>query len=110
MKDKLLIAIKTLGPLRLALLTMVAVDMILRPVPGSPPDLHGMGVFTDLIVPVLSPILFMLLLLDAIMTGVYMSGMKGEQKIRYRYVLITNLLLAILFIWYWIPYFKALNI
>jgi len=109
MINKLTTAIKTLGALRIGLLVMVFVDMILRPVPGSPPDLHGIGVFTDLIVPVLSPILFMLLLLDAIMTAVYMSGMQGERKVRYRYVLITNLLLAVFFIWYWIPYFKALN-
>lgn len=109
MKDKLVLAIKTLGALRIGLLVMVAVDMILRPEPGSPPDWHGTGVFTDLIVPVLSPILFMLLLLDAIMTAVYMSGMQGEQKVRYRYVLIADLLLAVFFIWYWIPYFKALN-
>ena len=57
----------------------------------------------------LVPILFMLLLLDAIMTGVYMSSMQGEQRVRYRVVLLTNLLLAIIFIWYWIPYFKGLN-
>lgn len=109
MKNNILIYIKTFGLLRMALLTLVLVDMLLRPEPGNPANLEGFGVITDLIAPVLVPILFMLLLLDAIMTGVYMSSMQGEQRVRYRVVLLTNLSLAILFIWYWIPYFKALN-
>ena len=101
--------IRTFGPLRLALISMVIVDMILRPVPGTPANLEGASVITDLIAPVMSPILIMLLLLDSIMTGVYMSGMEGETRNRYRYVLFTNLTLAIFFVWYWVPYFKALN-
>jgi hypothetical protein len=101
--------LKAFGPLRTPLIMLVIIDMLLRPEPGSPANLHGFGVITDLIAPVLVPILFMLLLLDAIMTGVYMSSMQGEQKVRYRVVLFTDLLLAIVFIWYWIPYFRALN-
>lgn len=110
MTSKILLQIKTFGFLRLGLITMVAFDMIWRPTPGAPANLEGFGVITDLIVPVLSPILFMLLLLDAIMTGVYMSGMDGEKKTRYINILLTNLFLAVVFIWYWIPYFKALNL
>jgi hypothetical protein len=108
-ENNMLKYIKTFGPLRIPLITLVVVDMILRPEPGSPVNLEGFGVITDLIAPVLVPILFMLLLLDAIMTGVYMSSMQGEKKVRYRVVLFTDLLLAVIFIWYWIPYFKALN-
>ncbi len=101
--------IRTYGPLRISLLTMVAVDLVFRPIPGTPADLEA-AVFTDLIVPIMAPILFMLLLLDSIMTGIYMSSKEGEVKTRYRIVLWTNLLLAAFFIWYWVPYFKALNL
>ena len=101
--------LRTFGPLRLALIIMVLVDLILRPVPGTPANFEGASVISDLIAPVMSPILLMLLLLDAIMTGVYMSGMQGDTRVRYRYVLLTNLTLAIFFVWYWVPYFKALN-
>lgn len=107
--DKIMLMLRTYGVLRLGLLTMVVLDLIFRPIPGTPADLHG-AVMTDLVVPIMSPILFMLLLLDAIMTGIYMSAKEGEEKTRYRIILWSNLLLAGFFIWYWVPYFKALNL
>lgn len=101
--------IHTFGFLRLALLTLVLLDMLMRPVPGMTPDYEGFHVLTNLLAPVLSPILFMLLLLDAIMTGVYLSSVPVERKPAYRVILLTDLVVAICFIAYWVPYFKAIN-
>lgn len=110
MLKKLTHIIHSFGFLRLALLTLVCIDMLARPVPGQPPDYEGVRVLTDLVAPVMSPILFMLLLLDAIMTGVYLSSMPVERKPIYRAILLTDLVLAVVFLLYWLPYFKALNI
>jgi len=67
--------VRTYGPLRLGLITLVIVDMLLRPVPGSNLELEGIAIVANLIAPVLAPILFMLLLLDFLMSLVYQSAL-----------------------------------
>lgn len=62
----------------------------------------------SMMVTALAPILFMLLLLDAAMTLVYMNSMPVERKPDYRAILVTNLLVAVGFFVYWFPYFQAL--
>lgn len=101
--------VHTYGPLRLALLILVIVDMLLRPVPGSSLELEGIAIASNLIAPVLSPILFMLLLLDFLMSLVYQAAMPVEKRIYFRFVPWTNLLLAVAFFAWWLPFFKALN-
>lgn len=96
------------GFLRLSLVALVAIDMLARPMPGSTPDYESPHAMVDMMVPALAPILFMLLLLDAIMTLVYMSSMPAERKLSYRLILLSNLTLAIVFLLYWLPYFRAL--
>lgn len=100
----------TFGPLRWSLIAMVVVDMLLRPQPGSSQSYEGVHIATDLIAPVMSPILFMLLLLDAIMSMVYRSDKTGKVRARYLVIAFFDLSLAILFLLYWLPFFKALNI
>jgi len=101
--------VRTYGPLRLGLITLVIVDMLLRPVPGSSLELEGIAIVTNLIAPVLAPILFMLLLLDFLMSLVYQAAMPAEKKVYFRFVPWTNLLLAIIFFSWWLPFFRALN-
>ncbi len=101
--------LKAFGPLRLALITLVIVDMLLRPVPGSPVNFEGIAMVSNLLAPVMSPILFMLLLLDTMMSAVYRSDKSGETRKYYTVIVLVDLFLAITFILYWIPYFKALN-
>ena len=101
--------IRTFGPLRMGLLSLVFIDMLLRPVPGASYSFEGLSIVPDLLAPVLSPILFMLLLLDVLMSLVYRSDKSGELRKHYLYIILFEFGLAIAFISWWIPYFKSLN-
>ena len=102
--------IRTFGPLRISLIILVIVDMLLRPEPGSQASYDGVRVISDLLAPVLSPILFMLLLLDVMMAMIYRSDKQDVVRTRYLIIVLFELFLATSFILYWIPYFKALNV
>ncbi|MEJ2438083.1 MAG: hypothetical protein P8047_03135 [Gammaproteobacteria bacterium] len=108
MKKTLNSIVQTFGFLRLSLMTFVVVDMIARPMPGTTPMYETSTAMISMMITALAPILFMLLLLDAIMTLVYMSSMPAERKFSYRIILLTNLVVAVLFFAYWWPYFRAL--
>lgn len=105
---KITLLIQAFGFLRLSLLALVTIDMLARPMPGTTPDFGSSRAVIEMIVTALAPILFMLLLLDAIMTLVYMSSMEAERKIYYRVILLANLVVAVGFLFYWVPYFRAL--
>lgn len=100
--------IQAFGFLRLSLLAFVLIDTLARPVPGTTPEYDTSHAMIQMMMAALAPILFMLLLLDAIMTLVYMSSMPAERKPMYRLILVTNLAVAIVFFGYWLPYFRAL--
>lgn len=102
--------VKTLGPLRIALITLVVLDLLLRPNPGEKINYEGIRVVSDLLAPVLSPILLMLLLLDAIMSMVYRSDKTGTERKHYLGIVLLDLVLAVVFVLYWLPFFRALNI
>ncbi len=97
------------GPLRWALIAVVMVNILLRPTPGDMVEVEGWYVVTHLLAPVFSPILFMLLLLDTLMGLVYRSDKQGTLRTHYTVIVLVNFCLAIFFLFYWIPYFKALN-
>lgn len=108
MSNKITQQLKSFGFLRLSLLTLVLIEVLARPAPGTTPDYESARAVIEMIVSALAPIVFMLLLLDAIMTLVYMSSMPAERKPAYRLILVTNLVVAVIFFIYWLPYFKAL--
>lgn len=99
---------QTFGFLRISLLLFVLIDTLARPLPGTTPDYESSHAMLQMMMIATAPILFMLLLLDAIMTLVYMSSMAAERKPAYRLILVTNLVVAIAFFLYWLPYFRAL--
>ncbi|MGD8783791.1 MAG: hypothetical protein PVG75_05110 [Thioalkalispiraceae bacterium] len=100
--------LRALGPLRFALLSAVALSFILRPELGVKLSYEGWHVVTDLLVPVITPILFMLLLLDAIMAMVYRSDKSVEVKARYLRIVFINLILALALLFYWLPFYQQL--
>jgi hypothetical protein len=102
--------LRTFGPLRFALITLVFLDMLFRPVPGVPVDYEGLRIISHLLAPVLSPILFMLILLDVMMSMIYRSDKQGSVRTHYLIIVLFELLLALLFFLYWLPYFQALNV
>lgn len=70
-------------------------------------DLRPMRVV--LILPVFSPILLMLLFLDSLIAKLWSSQTEGKEQKRYKMILRINLVLSLIFILVWYPYFKALS-
>jgi len=101
--------LRAVGPLRYALITATVLVIILRPELGVKLSYEGWSVVTDLLAPVITPILFMLLLLDAIMAMVYRSDKPVEVKARYLRIVFLNLFLAIGLLLYWLPFYKQLQ-
>lgn len=98
-----------LGPLRVMLLCLAVITVIFAPQPGTPAVYQGWSFFTTVLAPVLAPLIFMVLMLDTMMGGILMSGKEGVGRKPYRTIIITNLLLALAFLLYWLPYYLALG-
>lgn len=101
--------LRELGVMRLALLFLTVVLLISAPPPGTPPVLAGWPLWPTLIVPTLAPILFMVLMLDALMARVMMTSVKGAVRDRYRRIVIFELVQGAVLLLYWLPYFVALT-
>ncbi|MBI5783493.1 MAG: hypothetical protein HZA69_07110 [Gammaproteobacteria bacterium] len=95
-----------MGPLRLMLVLGVLALLVLRPAPGTPPVYAGWDMIPTLIFPVLVPLFFMVLLLDAIMSAVQLTSYPGQRR-RYQTVIGVSLGMALLVALWWWPYFGA---
>ncbi|HJX17679.1 MAG TPA: hypothetical protein VJ437_05720 [Acidiferrobacterales bacterium] len=100
--------LRQMGVLRVALIALVILDMLASPRPGTAVVYSGWQLGTTLILPVLAPILLQVLLLDALMGRVLMSGAKGAERDRYRRIIVVNLLFSIALVLWWLPYFLKL--
>jgi len=78
------------------------------PSPGTRPDYHGWGMIPTLIAPTLAPIVFMVLLLDAMMSAVFMVDKRGTERARLKFIVFLHLLLAATLMIVWYPYFRAI--
>ena len=107
--NEFILTLRAIGPLRYALITAVVVSIILRPELGAKLSYQGWSIVPDLLVPVITPILFMLLLLDAIMAMVYRSDKPVEVKARFLRIVILNLVLAVVLFNYWLPFYKQVQ-
>lgn len=101
---------RDLGPLRLTLLFLTALILIFMPAPGTRAVYHGAPLVTTVLVPVLAPLLFMLLTLDALMARVFMTDTAGARRAHFRKVITINLLAAAALMLRWLPYFAALKV
>ena len=104
----LLLVLTRLGTLRIVLALTVVVMLFASPAPGTHPVYHGWGMIPTLIVPTLAPIVFMVLLLDAMMSAVFMVDKRGAERARLKYIVFLHLLLAATLIAVWYPYFRAI--
>lgn len=98
-----------LRPMRVALLLMVLVSIIFKPVPGTEIVYEGWEVFSTLLLPVFSPILLMLLWLDSLIAKLWSTQTEGDEQKRYKMILRINLISSLIFIIVWFPYFQALT-
>ena len=97
-----------LGAMRVALTLMAAALVVLVPWPGPGED-NELGAFRALVVPALSPILFMVLMLDVLMSRVQMADAGGEARNRYRFIIRFELVVALVLALSWLPYFISVT-
>ena len=97
-----------LGPLRVMLMASAIVMIVLHPAPGTEAVFEGWAVFPTLLFPALAPIIFMLLLLDVIMSSVYLSARQGAERQRLQRARRSNLIVAAALLLFWLPYFYNL--
>lgn len=97
------------GVLRIALFVFTVFIIAIAPPPGSAPIAEGWALMRTMIAPVFAPLLLMLLLLDALMARVFMAEKIGAERSRFRRIVGTDLLFALLLFLFWLPYFMALG-
>jgi uncharacterized membrane protein len=101
--------IQKLGPLRIALAVCAIIAIFFTPQPGAQVVLFGTGFITTLLIPVLTPMIFMGLLFDALMSRVKQIEADVEEKNRYKLIVIVNLALALTIFITWLPFITALR-
>jgi len=99
-----------LGPLRLALLCAALVLLAAVPTPGARAIYQGWGLVTSVLLPVLAPLLFMGLLLDALMTRVFATDADSAARSRLRAISWIDVLIAAALLLRWLPYYTALRV
>jgi|GEM_PF-444707 len=97
------------GPLRLPLIALALVVVLYRPSPDMTPVYDGWGFVPTVLIPVLSPAIFMVLMLDALMVRVFMADASGGRRTQLRRILIMNLSLGALILLSWAPFFIGLR-
>jgi hypothetical protein len=97
-----------LGPMRVFLVMLALVLIAGAPRPGTPADLDGAALWTTVLVPTLMPIVFMVLMLDALMGRILLGSARGTERARYRRIVTVNLAVGIFLVLWWVPYFVKL--
>jgi hypothetical protein len=100
--------IADLGALRLMLGALGLLVIVFAPEPGVETQRSGLGLITTGVLPAMGPMVFMVLLLDAIMSRVLMIDKEGAVLRRYRRALWFNLGLAAAIILAWLPFILTL--
>jgi len=95
--------------MRIVLGLLTVAMLVSAPEPKTEAVFAGWAMWSTLIVPTLAPIIFMVLMLDALMSRVKMTSVQGEEYARYRRFVIYNLVLGVILAAYWAPYYLALG-
>ena len=98
-----------LRPLRAVLILGAIITILGKPVAGIPVAYTGWEMVSSLLLPVLAPLIFMLLMLDALMSRVWMSEAEGDEWKRLRLVFRVDMIVGLVLLAYWLPYFSALG-
>lgn len=97
-----------LGVLRVALACVTLTAVVLATPPGTESVYSGWDFVLTVLLPVLVPLILMVLLLDTMMSAIFMIEKQIDERLRYRRIMITNLSLIILLVVRWLPFFMAL--
>lgn len=106
---KLRQAFSETGALRLGLFAIALASLVLEPAPGTSPVASGVAMIPTFIVPILAPVVFVALLLDAFMSRLMASSeTPGPKRQRLRRLGWAALAAAVVLAVFWTPYFRAL--
>lgn len=94
--------------MRLGLAVLALLVLVMAPRPGTPAVMEGWRMLPTLIVPTLAPLVFLVLMLDALMGRVHMTSVQGAALARYRRIVTVDVLVGLLVAAWWTPYFVAL--
>lgn len=93
-----------IGALRLMLGLIGLIAIVYAPSADTPTVTTGWGLVTTGVIPALGPIVFMVLLLDMIMTRVLMTDTAGEVRRGYRLALAFDAGVALALLLSWLPF------
>lgn len=97
-----------LGPLRLMLALLVLLVILMAPAALGETRLDWPFVLPTVIAPAVAPILFFVLMLDVLMTRVWMSGAEEAARARLRRALRFDLVVTAVLVAAWTPFFLRL--
>ena len=105
MKNKLSTLLIQMKPLRIVLAVFAILLAIFAADAGTQANYEGYAVLQTLVLPALTPIIFLVLLLDALMNRVWLIDANEAESSKYRTLIKVDLLLSGLVFIRWIPYF-----
>ncbi|MEM7019125.1 MAG: hypothetical protein AAF512_17510 [Pseudomonadota bacterium] len=97
------------GALRIMLLLLAIVCIIFYPRPDAEIIYDSLSVMSTLVVPVMSPMIFMVVMLDVMMTRIFMADSTDENKARLRDIMRVELIVAAILILSWLPFFITIT-
>lgn len=95
-----------LGLLRIKLYTLAVLVIIFTPLPGTAADYQWPGIVVTVVIPALAPLVFMVVLFDAVMAKVVASNAYKQRAHR---IFLAGLILASIILFRWLPYLLALG-
>jgi hypothetical protein len=99
-----------LGVLRVSLAILILVLVGFAPFAAGPVSYSGWAMVPSLVVPAIVPIVFFVLLLDMMMSRIFMVDQQGEGRARYRRILWLEGVLLVLMLLAWMPFFASLGV
>ena len=100
--------IADLGPLRAALLLLGLLSAVCTPLAGDGVDYEGWGLFKIVFGPVFAPMIFVVLIMDAVITW-STSAKVGDDRRRAGRILRINLLVMAAIGVSWVPFILAIR-
>ena len=97
-----------LKALRILMIIGALLVIVMAPSPGSRVSYEGWQMVTTLLIPTLAPLVFMVLLLDALMGRVWLIDAQGTDRDKFKTIIRVNLFFALLLLLVWVPYFVKL--
>ncbi len=105
---KLLTILKEMGFLRIILFSTTLFFISIVPTPGTHESYDGIDALFNTVIPSMTPLIFMVLLLDALMSRVMIDGKDEAGKVVSRRNSYISLALAMILVLFWAKFFLDL--